>query len=230
MSSLPTRSFIVLDAGEGDNLTLVSVALLRALVREGVRAIGMRPVARGHLGAGGLWHSDELRQLADASAFELPLRALATRLLDAAAPPPTERGAAPPLEAVVDNFHALSTWADVVVVDGAAGTRSGAAELARVLGLPFVFVAGAEPVANGQAAAAARALTAQGLECAGWVAANPSAGTIDTTPPERARVDVMPGPWLGARLRRPSAASSGGDGGGHRSGRLPNREQRSARG
>ena len=171
------RSFIVLGRHDGAGLTPVSCALVRALRGLGVRAVGMKPVAHGRIGAGGAWHSDELRQLAEASALGLPPRALCAGLQA------DDRSGLPtPLEAVVDTFRALATWADAVVVDGADGASFGAVDLARALQLPFVYVAG-----GAAAVGEARALVAAGLECAGWL------GERD--------VD-MPGEWLGTDASR----------------------------
>ena len=171
------RSFIVLGRHDGAGLTPLSSALVRALRALGVSAVGMKPVARGRIGAGGAWQSDELRQLAEASAFGLPARALCAGLQadDGSGTPPT-------LEAVVDTFRALATWADAVVVDGADGGGFDAVDLARALQLPFVYVAG-----SAAAAEEARALVAAGLECVGWL------GERDAD---------MPGEWLGADVGR----------------------------
>lgn len=152
------RSFIVLGPRDGAGLTPVSSALVRALRALGVRAVGMKPVARGRIGAGGTWLSEELRQLASASAFGLPLRALcgALRTQDSDAPPD--------LHTVVDTFRALATWADALVVDGADGASFDGLALARALQLPFVDVAG-----EGDDGVNARTLVRGGLECAGWL-------------------------------------------------------------
>ena len=52
--------------------TLISSAMLHALVETGVRACGMKPVAAGAaLGADGAWHNDDCDQLAAAGNVHL---------------------------------------------------------------------------------------------------------------------------------------------------------------
>ena len=117
------RSFVVLGADAGDGQTLVASALVQALCGQGVKAVAMKAAP----------HGDELQRLAAASAFGLPPRVLC--------PPP----GAPTLDAVVDTFRVLATWADAVVLDGADPAGPEGADVARALGLPFVFVVGLRP-------------------------------------------------------------------------------------
>lgn len=166
------RSFNVLGADAGDGQTLVAAALVQALCRRGVKAVGMKPVA----------HGDELQRLAAASALALPPRVLCV---------PRQHGV-PTVDAVVDTFRVLATWADAVVVDGAG------ADVARALGLPFVFVVGLRPGCAAAALRKARALAGRGLQCAGWVAnhTGPDADA-DATQVDALRAG-LPGPWLGS--------------------------------
>lgn len=187
------RSCLVLSTGPGGGATLAATALLRTLGRHGVRAVGMKPVARGRLTAAGRWHSDELQRLAAASAFGLPPRALCAHPLDGT-------GEAPPtLEAVVDTFRVLATWADALVVDGDSGAPFGPLALARELALPCVLAHGADPSADSAARSArmARTLVAEGIEVAGWVGV---AGTASGLP-GAAPAALLPGACLGT-LRR----------------------------
>jgi dethiobiotin synthetase len=195
------RSFVVLGAEPQAGQTCVTTALLRALGRRGVRAVGMKPVARGIVTAGGAWQSEELQQLVAASALRLPARALCAHLLsadDAAAAPPDH---APTLAAVVDTFRVLATWADTLVVDGAAGAPFGSLALVRGLALPFVFVVSAVPERADAAVSQARALVRSGQECAGWVVVTTVQAAIDAatraTTHEAALRDRMPGVCLG---------------------------------
>jgi dethiobiotin synthetase len=167
------RSFVVLGADAGDGQTLVASALVQALCGQGVKAVAMKAAP----------HGDELQRLAAASAFGLPPRVLC--------PPP----GAPTLDAVVDTFRVLATWADAVVLDGADPAGPEGADVARALGLPFVFVVGLRPGCAAAAVHKAQALARSGLECAGWVLNR-------STPGDDAQVDALrvglPGPWLGS--------------------------------
>lgn len=191
------RSFVVLGAEPQAGQACVTTALLRALGRQGINAVGMKPVARGVITAGGAWQSDELRRLAAASAFHLPERALCAHMLSDDAAPAAKTDSAPTLEAVEDTFRVLSTWADTLVVDGDAGAPFGSLALVRRLALPFVFVVSAAPGRAEAAVTQSCALVDAGLECAGWIVVA-AAGAPDVAvhaTPLRAR---MPGAWLGS--------------------------------
>lgn len=155
------RSCLVLGVGAGAGQTLVTAALVSGLCRGGVKAVAMQPVARGERDAAGSWHSGELQRLASAGAFPLPARVLCTSMQATG-----EDGEPPALDAVVDTFRVLATWADAVVVDA---REPGSAALARALRLPVVLVVA---LREGCVAAAQRALAGlrdEGLECAGWI-------------------------------------------------------------
>lgn len=192
------RSFIVLGARDGAGLTSVTSSILRALRRAGVRAVGMKPIARGVVMPGGRWHSDDLERLSAAGAFGLPARALCSRLLAPDEEMPVRAGEPPTLEAVIDTFRVLSTWADAVVIDGAAGASFSGLDLARALAVPFVFVVGGDPAAFEPSIDEANALVAAGLECAGWVIANARADAGEGEEVLQALRARMPGEWLSA--------------------------------
>ena len=114
------RSFMVVGTGAGVGKTLVTAAIVQSLCRMGVHAVAMTPAPKGMLNDNGTWHSLELEQLASVSAWGLPARALCPQLpYGPDGRRNRETGAAPDrsLEASVDTFQILSTWADVVAVD-----------------------------------------------------------------------------------------------------------------
>lgn len=161
MAPPAVRSCLVLGTEPGAGQTLATGALVAGLCRQGIKAVAMQPVARGERDAAGGWHCGELQRLAAAGAFALPARVLCTAMRTGG------EGMAPPaLEAVVDTFRVLSTWADAVVVD--AGRHDGP-ELARALRLPVVLVVALRAGCVGDAQRRLAALRRVGLECAGWV-------------------------------------------------------------
>jgi dethiobiotin synthetase len=148
---------VVLGTAPGAGQTVLATALVRALCRQGVRAVGMQPVARG-VSAGGSWvPGDELQRLAAAGAPALPARALVPALLSPAVMPMPaglpnlspaglpgalpavlpERSPAtsphhsaqplPTLDDVIERFRILATWADAVIVDDSERSRAGLA-------------------------------------------------------------------------------------------------------
>jgi len=201
------------DTGIGK--TVASTALLHALRRRGLRAVGMKPVASGCERIDGGWRNEDALALQAASlpapayadvnpfAFELPL---APELAGDAAGVDV---VLPPLLAA----HArLSAQADIVVVEGVGGWMAPLsrtlhqADLVRALQLPVVLVVGLRLGCLNHAYLSARAIAADGCRLVGWIA-----NEVD---PAMARMDDnvallaqrLPAPCLG---RLPHA--TGGD-------------------
>ncbi|SIO64058.1 dethiobiotin synthase [Paraburkholderia phenazinium] len=159
--------------------TLVSAALLRGFVREGLRAAAMKPIAAGAFEVNGVWHNEDADQLDAASSVLLPPTLRTPYLLKAPA--------APHIVATLENVtldighivacHAQALeLADVVVVEGVGGFRvpltdtHDTADLALALNLPVVLVVGMRLGCISHALLSAEAIAARGLHLAGWVA------------------------------------------------------------
>lgn len=213
MKILRVRSLVVVADRAGAGKTLVTCAIVHALCRAGVQAIAMKPAAQGGAGGRDGRGSSELQRLAAVSAFGLPAHALCPAVVPPAGRDGGTRTRAPSLEATVDTFRVLSTWGDVVVIEGADELREplgldfGSAELASELQLPFVAVV--DPTSE-RASQQALALAALGLECAGWIANQPDAAQRDAADRLPALVRAMPGPCLGLipPLRDPAPAAA----------------------
>ncbi len=159
--------------------TLISSALLHALVQTGVQAAGMKPIAAGTELRNGVMHNDDVDRLAAASNVNLPRELAVPYLLREPAAP--HRAAA--LEGVqIDGAHILACHArvielaDAVVVEGVGGFRVplsddfDTADLAQKLNLPVVLVVGLRLGCISHALLTAEAIAARGLKLAGWVA------------------------------------------------------------
>ena len=187
---IATRSVYVTGTDTGAGKTLASTALLHALRGHGLRAVGMKPVASGCTHGADGWRNDDALALqaasdprpayADLNPFALP-EPLAPELAAREAGIPVTL---PPLLAA----HArLAAQADAVVVEGVGGWMapfSGdlmQADLARALDLPVVLVVGLRLGCLNHAYATARAIAADGLRLAGWIASevDPGMARID---------------------------------------------------
>jgi dethiobiotin synthetase len=159
--------------------TLISSALLYALVQGGMRAAGMKPIAAGATVRDGIMHNDDVDALAAASNVSLPSELAAPYLLHEPAAPHW----AAALECVhIDGAHIMACHAritelaDAVVVEGVGGfqvplsDRFDTADLAQQLGLPVVMVVGLRLGCINHALLTAEAIAARGLTLAGWVA------------------------------------------------------------
>lgn len=200
---IATRSVYVTGTDTGAGKTVASTALLHALRGHGLRAVGMKPVASGCTRGAGGWRNDDALALQAASdprpayddlnPFALP---------EPLAPELAARDAGTRVELpVLLQAHArLAAQADAVVVEGVGGwmaplaTDLMQADLARALDLDVVLVVGLRLGCLNHAYSTARAIAADGLRLAGWIASE-----VD---PAMARVDDNVA-LLAARLPAP---------------------------
>jgi dethiobiotin synthetase len=170
-----TAAYFVTGTDTGVGKTAVTCGLLRAFVRAGRRAVGMKPVAAGS--ENGRWEDVERhraagnvaapRTLVNPIAFDPPI---APHIAAEAA------GATLRIEPLAAAFRELCTFADVVVIEGAGGfmiplnARETSADLARALGAPVVLVVGMRLGCLSHALLTQEAILARGLAFAGWVA------------------------------------------------------------
>jgi dethiobiotin synthetase len=190
------------DTGAGK--TVVACALLRRWAAQGVRAVGMKPVAAGAAASG---DSDDVVALAAAGNVEAPLAArnpfafapaIAPHLAAAEAGIPIDLGR---IRAAYDE---LAARADRVVVEGAGGVwvpldaRRDMLDIAASLSVPVLLVVAVRLGCLNHALLSAHAIGARGLTLAGWVA-----NLVD---PDMARIDANV-QTLAARLPAPRVAT-----------------------
>ena len=171
------RGIFITGTDTGAGKTVVAVALLRALVASGRRAIGMKPVAAGiQAGDSANADVDALRlagnvdaPLADRNPFAF-VPAIAPHLAAA------EAGVRIELEDIVAAYGRLAARAEVVVVEGAGGVRvpldarRDMLDIAAGLQLPVLLVVGIRLGCLNHALLSAAAVEARGLKFVGWVA------------------------------------------------------------
>jgi dethiobiotin synthetase len=200
------ESCFVTGTDTGVGKTLIASALVRALVQNGLRVAGMKPVAAGALWRDDDWRNDDVEQLAAEGNIDVARSALCPYLLPQSLAPHIAAelaGIRLELSVILGAYQALRAQADVVIVEGVGGFRVplgpefDTADLARELGLPVVLVVGLRLGCLNHAALTAEAIAARGLRILGWVA-----NTID---PQMAQADrnfatlkqLLPAPCLG---------------------------------
>jgi len=174
-------SIYVTGTDTGVGKTVASASLLHALRARGLRAIGMKPVASGCVLTAGGWRNEDALALQAASdpvpayadvnpyAFAQPL---APELAAA------EDGVELALDPIIQAYRRLARQADAVVVEGVGGWAAplsatiDQADLVRALGLPVVLVVGLRLGCINHARLTQRAITADGLRLAGWIASD----------------------------------------------------------
>jgi dethiobiotin synthetase len=189
MKQKPTGIFVTgTDTGVGK--TLVSVSLVKALVRHGSRVSVMKPIASGseHTPAG-LRNADALA-LAAASNVAAPYAAVNPYCFEPAISPhiaAEEAGIEVDMRLIRRSFDSLAAGADLVVVEGAGGwyapisDSQAMSDLPKLLGVPVLLVVGLRLGCLNHALLTKRAIEAGGSELVGWVA-----NSIDPTLERRA--------------------------------------------
>jgi dethiobiotin synthetase len=169
-----TAGVFITGTDTGVGKTALACALLRRYAAEGLRAVGMKPVASGR----GL-ENEDIRELAAAGNVDAPARERCPYAFDEAIAPhlaARAAGVAIDLSRIRESYDALSARADRVVVEGAGGAlvplcgHSDMLDVALALGLPVLLVVGVRLGCLNHALLTALAIRARGVELAGWVA------------------------------------------------------------
>ena len=165
------------DTGVGK--TLISAAMLNALGRLGLQAVGMKPLAAGTLVRDGAQWNEDVALLAEQSTLALDAQLTTSYLLKEACAPHV----AAKLEDVTiapavlgQAYQQVAAQAEAVVVEGVGGFRVpltddfDTADFAVELGLDVILVVGLRLGCLNHALLTAEAIAARGLRLAGWIA------------------------------------------------------------
>jgi dethiobiotin synthetase len=165
------------DTGVGK--TLISAAMLNALGRLGLQAVGMKPVAAGTLVRDGAPWNEDVALLAEQSTLALDAKLTTSYLLKE----PCAPHVAAKLEDVTiapavlgQAYQQVAAKAEAVVVEGVGGFRVpltddfDTADFAVELGLDVILVVGLRLGCLNHALLTAEAIAARGLRLVGWIA------------------------------------------------------------
>lgn len=176
MSPHPSAAWFIAGTDTEVGKTFVTCALLHAFARQGIRAVGMKPIAAGTDADG---RNEDVEQLLAAMSVN-PAREVVNPYLFSPpiAPHIAAREAGRSIEPgpIQDAFKALQAQAEVVLVEGVGGflvplgPTYDAADLAQDLALPVILVVGMRLGCINHALLTRDAIAARGLPLAGWVA------------------------------------------------------------
>ena len=200
------------DTGIGK--TLASCALLHALRGHGLRAVGMKPVASGCERVDGEWKNADALALQAAGGAGIAYADINPFALEHPLAPELaarEAGVEVALEPILAAHARLAQQADALIVEGVGGWAAPLsatlmqADLVRALQLPVLLVVGLRLGCLNHALLSARAIAADGLHLAGWIASH-----VD---PDMARVEDniemlrarLPAPCWGVLPHAPDA-------------------------
>jgi dethiobiotin synthetase len=165
------------DTGVGK--TRAAVAVVRALVRRGMRVAVMKPVAAGAIVTGAGPRNEDALALIDAANVTADYALVNPYCLRLPISPhlaAAEEGVFIEPLRVAHAFASLAQRAECVVAEGAGGwlapisERETMADIARTLELPVLLVVGLKLGCLSHAQLTARAIRAEGMRLAGWIA------------------------------------------------------------
>lgn len=179
------QSLFIAGTDTGTGKTSVSVALLQAIARSGLKVAGMKPVAAGAVLTTHGWRNDDALDLAAAGNVRVPYEWTNPVCL----PTPTsphlaahDAGSVIELAPIVAAFERISAQTDAIIVEGAGGWLApiGSAiapgrvptmeDVAQALRLPVVLVVGLRLGCLNHALLSVAAIERSGLPLAGWIA------------------------------------------------------------
>jgi dethiobiotin synthetase len=164
------------DTGVGK--TLVSATLLAALNANGVRAVGMKPIASGSVETPHGWRNDDALMLLQQSSGAPAYAAVNPyAFADPVAPhlAAASSGVEIEQEPILAAFATLSTNAQFIVVEGVGGwavplsTTLMQAHIVRALRVPVILVVGLRLGCINHALLSAHAIVADGCALVGWI-------------------------------------------------------------
>ena len=174
------QSYFVTGTDTNVGKTYISSALLRHFSDQGIKTIGMKPIASGcELDAQGEFMNQDVTTLIQASNLVAPIDLVNPyRFIPAIAPHIAAEQI--DVEISVDVIHSayqqLKALTDVIIVEGAGGflvpinQNQTLADLALALEIPIIMVVGMRLGCINHALLTIEAIRSRGLELAGWIA------------------------------------------------------------
>lgn len=174
-----SKAFFVTGTDTEVGKTHVTCLLLKQYAAQGLKVIGMKPIAAGCELENGAWVNEDVQKLIAASNVTAPLDLINPyRFKEPIAPhlAAEKAGVTIEIQTIVNAFKQLQTMADVVIVEGAGGflvplnAKANMADLAIALGLPTILVVGLRLGCINHSLLTVEAIKARGLVLHGWVA------------------------------------------------------------
>ena len=174
-----TIAFFVTGTDTEIGKTHVTCLLLRQYAAQGLKVIGMKPIAAGCELVDGEWVNDDVQRLVAASNLQAPMNLINPYCFKEPIAPhlaAEKAGVTIDIDVIVSEFKQLQAMADVVIVEGAGGflvplnANSNMADLAIALGIPTILVVGMRLGCINHSLLTSEAIKSRGLMLHGWVA------------------------------------------------------------
>ena len=173
------KSVFITGTDTGVGKTWVSCALMRQLIGEGLRVVGMKPVATGAIMQDGELRNDDAMQLMANANVDVPYEFVNPYCFAPAIAPHIaahQAGTSISLDVIQHAYRELAANADVVVVEGVGGwavpinAQQTMADVATILNLPVVMVVGMRLGCLNHALLTAQSIQSTSLTLTAWVA------------------------------------------------------------
>ncbi len=174
-----TQAYFITGTDTDVGKTHVACQLIQQYVQQGLKVIGMKPVAAGCELVDGEWVNEDVQRLTAASNVDAPSELVNPYCFKEYIAPhiaAENAGEVIAISKIVDAFNQLKAIADVVIVEGAGGflvpldNQTSLADLAEALGIPVVLVVGMRLGCINHSLLTVEAIKARGLALHGWVA------------------------------------------------------------
>lgn len=159
--------------------TFVSSLLIKGLVEENLKVIGMKPIASGAKVLDGILKNEDALSLMKASNVDVDYQTINPYVFEPAIAPhlaAEDVGIEIDLEKIKTNFKTLEGMSDLVIVEGVGGwyaplsLSTTVADLANSLQLPVILVVGMRLGCLNHSLLTMQAIKQTGLPIAGWIA------------------------------------------------------------
>ena len=174
-----TQGIFIAGTDTGIGKTLASCLLIDALVQEGNKVVGMKPIASGASSVEGKLQNEDAMYLQQYSNVEAPYEKINPYCFEPPVAPhiaAQKAGREIDLSTIRQSYNQLSVMADWVIVEGVGGwyvpinDNQTTADIPLALNLPVVLVVGMKLGCINHALLAVNAIRASGNELAGWIA------------------------------------------------------------
>lgn len=178
-SKAMTNAFFITGTDTEVGKTHVTCLLLKQYAEQGLKVIGMKPIAAGCELVDGEWVNEDVQKLIASSNVKAPLNLINPYCFKEPIAPhlaAEKAGVTIEIDTIVNAFKQLQTMADVVIVEGAGGflvplnAKANMADLAIALGLPTILVVGLRLGCINHSLLTAEAIKGRGLVLNAWVA------------------------------------------------------------
>jgi dethiobiotin synthetase len=173
------QAFFITGTDTDVGKTYVACKLINDYVAQGYKVVGMKPVAAGGNYIDGKWLNDDVLKLEAASNVKAPRELVNPYSFKEAIAPhiaAEKTGVEIKIAEIKQSFDALTSMADIVIVEGAGGflvplnDTETIADIVVALNIPVILVVGMKLGCINHSLLTAEAIQARNLNLHGWVA------------------------------------------------------------